>query len=338
MIKKMATLMLTLALVVVVSGCAEKDPFTVVKKGAVKLADVKSYAYEGALSLKIKDGSSTEDEQMNQIIGVLNNAKLTYAGISDLNKKQQSMTLGVEIEGDMQMKVSIQVIVSGDDIYVKVPNIPMLQLPKELVGKYVHINLKDEQNKNEKLKNVLSIDKEKQKQLSKEILSVLNDGFKADKNFTIVDNKDLKIEGVKGIVEYKITNDNVQAIITNLANNVIPGLLNVLSKPEWSTYTSVTADDVKTYKDGLKDLDKGMEEFKKAVDLKNVTTLFGTDKSGTLTYFKQTIGVAVTNDSGKAEGELTADLRLSRFNDKELIVTIPAKSEMKELADTGLGF
>ncbi|GIP39247.1 hypothetical protein J31TS4_25270 [Paenibacillus sp. J31TS4] len=336
--KKRWLVVLFIISIIAVAGCGKKSATDHLKTGFTKMATADSYEFEGTLGVKF-DAKEMEKSNPEMALAsqMLNGFEIKYHGSYNKKTKQQMVTLDVSLKGDMSINLQIPFILDDKNMYIKVPQIPFVPIPKDVVGKYVHLTPEDLKEFDENAPNSFNLDPAKQEDLLKQVGQVLEKHYKDDKYLTVVDEG--KPDGVANLVQYNVNNENLQEEATKLAKNVLPEVLQILAKPEFKDATGITEENVKEYNDSLKDFDKGFTEFQKTGKLNEAKSLIGTNKGGFLNYFKQTIDLSVDDAKTKTKFNVavTSETRMSKFNDSSVQVTIPDKSQtvtVKQLQDS----
>lgn len=327
--KQLAILLLVVALVMVAAGCGKKNASEQLENALIKMATADTYEYEGSLTMNFDsdDLQQSNNPEMAMAASLLNGSEIKYKGAYNKKTNQQSLTLDLAIKGDMSFTFSIPFIMDKEDLYVKIPQVAFLPIPKNLVGKYVHITAADLKKMDPNAPTAgLNTDPEKQSALLKELFLVLNKHYKDDKNLTIVEEN--KPEGVADLLQYSVTNENVEEFVTKLAKTVIPELLSVMSKPEFSEMTGIQAAEIQKYNDSLKGFDSGLQDFKKTTSIKEIKSQVGMNKEGFMNYFKQVVDFDVNDTARDNQFKLKvlSETRMSKFNDSTVTVTLPDKS------------
>lgn len=336
MTKKWLIPLFALILLLSMTACGQnKSAYETLKQGTAKLAEADSFEYSGTLAFKV-DAKTASAEENAQMMQMLSNIEVKFSGVQYKKAKQASVNLELNLKGDMSFSLSVPVIVDNEDVYVKIPQIPMLPLPETVTGKYVHLTKADiEQLSDEAVKSKPQVDPAKQKQLSKELEGVFAKHFKEDDNLVKVSVKKSSAEvpdHVKQVVEYSITNDNFPPLIEKVVKNLIPDIITVLKKPEYQDITGVQADALESYRKSLDGFTT--DELKKQLTVNEAIAQFGVDGSGYLSYLRDKFDFTATEENGdKSNTGIDLTFSATQINKTKAEIAIPKAEETISLTD-----
>lgn len=275
--KKWAALILTLvlAMTVVLAGCSsKKEPKEALEASAVNAMKMTSYEMKSKVTIKDLQvtSASADNAAASQVMSMLKNAELTIDGVYQNDPQQTEMTLGINLKGDMSMSFNIPMVMTQDKLYVKVPSIPMLPLPEDVVGKFLVLDMKELAEQQGTSFNPNMMNPEKTKKLAGEIMNTLFTEYDGKKYFKDVAVKDANLpDGVdaKQVVQFYVTNDNVKEAADILVNKALPKILDIISKDEYREMLGVNQEDIDQMKKDLNSTDSKDEISKGLNDLKN---------------------------------------------------------------------
>lgn len=272
--KKFAAVMLSLMLVltVVLSGCAKKqEPKEAMSTAAKNAMTMSSYEMKSSIvieDLQVKMAAAEGDPTVDQALTMLKNAEFTVTGIHQAEPEQQTeMQMGINLKGDMAMTLNIDMVMTKEKIYVKIPSIPMFPLPENIVGKYLVLDMKELAEQAGETFNPESLDTEKSQKFVTEITDALLAEYDQAKYFKQVETKDAKLpEGVdaKQVVQFYVTNDTLKEALEILVNKVAPKIVDIAGKDEYRDMLGLTKEDIEEAKSMMSSQDQ--EEFKADLD------------------------------------------------------------------------
>ncbi|WP_058303331.1 hypothetical protein [Gorillibacterium timonense] len=336
MVKKWLIPLFALILLLSMTACGQnKTAYESLKQGSAKLAEADSFEYSGALALQLDTKSAAEAEE-TQVMQMLSNVEVKFSGVQYKKAKKASVNLELNLKGDMSFSLAIPVVVDNENIYVKIPQIPMLPLPEEITGKYVHLTKEDiEKLSAEAAQSKPDLDPDKEKQLSKELGDVFAKHFKEDDQLVKVSRKKSSADvpdHVKQVIEYSITNDSFPLLVEKVVKNLIPDIITVLNKPEYQEMTGVQADTLENYQKSLDGFTT--DELKKQLTVNEAIAQFGLDGSGYLSYLRDKFDFTSTEENGdKANTAFDLSFNATNINKTKAEVVIPKKEETISLTE-----
>ncbi|NMO97886.1 hypothetical protein [Paenibacillus lemnae] len=269
--KKFGTIMLSIMLVltVVLSGCAAKkeEPKTAMTNAAQKAMTMESYEMKSSFVIEdLQVSMAGDDPSVNQAVTMMKNAELTLTGIHQAEPQQTEMQMGINLKGDMAMSFNIDMVMTAEKLYVKVPNIAFFPFPENVVGKYVELDLKELAAEAGEEFNPEMMDAEKSQKFATEVLNALMSEYDQEKYFKQIETKDANLpEGVdaKQVVQFYITNENVKDALDILVNKAAPKIVDIAAKEEYREMLGLTQEDIDMAKEEVNNVDQG--EFKEAM-------------------------------------------------------------------------
>ncbi|QCT00817.1 putative lipoprotein [Paenibacillus algicola] len=270
--RKFMSLMLAVLMVmtVVLAGCAKnEEPKAAMTKAAQQAMSMESYEMKSSFiieDLQMNVGMVEDDPTMTQAMTMLKNAELTLSGVYQAEPQQTEMRMGINLKGDLAMTFNVDMVMTTDMLYVKVPNIPTMPLPEDLVGKYLAIDLKELAEEAGEEFDPAMLDTEKNQKFATEVMNALLSEYDQEKYFKEVAVKDANLpEGVeaKQVVQFFVTNDNIKEAIDTLVNQAAPKILDIAAKEEYRTLLGLTQEDIDIAKEELNNVDQG--EFEEAM-------------------------------------------------------------------------
>lgn len=304
----LTALILVLAMSLV-AGCGlggKKNANELLQDALVKSGDVKSAAIDGEISLNLDlsaDMLAEMDASEKMVLDVLKNAKINYKGNYQLDPLQMELILSADIPFDgMKMHFDVPILINKDKMWVKIPSLPFPGF-ESFVGKFIELDFNEMAAlSGEQIPN-MSQSTAATTKFTKEVTPILIKHF--DTNyFSTVDVKSLSLpDGVaaKNAVEFKITQDQLKAVITTFVEKVMPELFDLMAKPEYQELFGLTPAMVAEAKQELNvsaaELDEMMAEMNSVLSNFTISALFAIDKNGFIPQQKITIsGVAKNPD------------------------------------------
>lgn len=309
-----------LAVMMVLAGCSAKPSAKeLLQRAAEKSAQIESFAFSGSLKLDELD-VPMEDipaEQAQQIANLMKSAELSWKGAYRADPMLAEITLNIAIKGDMEINFSLPIVINAEKIWIKVPNIPMLPLPPDLVDKFVEIDLRqlaEEQGTTipdfavlmkltQELNNLVF------KHLDEETFLSTPKKSEAD----LPENAD-----VKDVVKLTITKEQVKPLIETFVKKIGPEAIELLSKDEYREPLGLEQSELEAVKEQLasyseSELAKELESFESEVDTFDVTALLGINRNGFISYADFGLRVTGRDQNGNA-GKIGLKLVMEQTN------------------------
>ncbi|WP_339322890.1 DUF6612 family protein [Paenibacillus sp. FSL W8-0194] len=344
--KKFAVLMLTLimSLTLVLAGCStsKQDPKDAMKSATGNAMKMTSYEMKSKVVIKdlqVSTKETADNEAASQVMSMLKNAELTIDGVYQNDPMQTEMTMGINLKGDMSMSFSIPMVMTKEKLYVKIPSIPMLPLPEDVVNKYLVLDMKELAEQGGTTFNPDSLDQKKAQQLSNEVLNTLFEEYDGKKYFKDINTKDANLpEGVeaKQVVQFSVTDENVKEAAEIFVNKALPKILDIIAKDEYREMVGVTKEEIEEAKKDLTsankdEVSKGLNELKNYLKINQFNINTAIDKKDFPSYQNAAINVEMNDPETKENMKLSMELtnQYSKINDKQTFkIGIPKEGDI----------
>jgi hypothetical protein len=327
--------MLTIMLVLSGCGSAKKDPKEALQLAMENAAKLSSYEFNTSFiinDLSVTSPEITTNPEIGMVYNMLKNAQVTVKGAYQKDPMQLEMNVDLTIKGDASFTLNIPVVMTTDKMWVKIPNIPMLPLPENLVGKFVEVDLKKLAEEAGNQATVGAMDTVKAQELGKEIMKIVFDKFDGKTFFQEVDTKDVTVPAgieAKQVIKLAVTNENLDQGLTTLVKDVLPPVLDLLASDKYKDVVGVTIADVEEAKKSLSDeaeLKKGLEELKKTLKINDFNIITALNKDNYPAYQEANVKADVTSDGESVKLDLKLTSETTNINGKPnfTITTPPA--------------
>lgn len=345
--KKILTGLLSVLLVftLILTACGEKKLGA--KEGLQKALDaameMESYSFNGTLKLDIDlPEEANNDPDAAMILSYLENLELQMNGVSHQDKLQTETTLDLKL-GDMRF--SVPMVFTEKKIWIKVPNIPIpgIALPPEITSKFIELDFEEINELAGEAAPVSpeSIDVDKLKELGLEIFKIVTNHFDEEKYFTVYDPEDIDVpKGIdaKQVIKFNITNENLEPAVITLVDQVIPEILDVLAKPEWTDTLQIDPADIEEMKRELADskgeVNEGLAELKETVNINDFSLISVLDKKNYVPYQELNVDVDITSEGQTGRFGANFIMTLSDINESpEFKIGIPSEDESIKLME-----
>lgn len=319
-----------LAVALVVTGCnTKKEPKEALTSTAVEVMKLNSYMVTN--KLKITDFKVNVPEanqaQLGQTISMLKNAEITIKQVVQKEPMQTEAVIEFKAKSDdVEMSYKMPLIFTKDVFYVKVPQIPFLPLPETVVGKFIKFDLKEIGEQSGERVNFDILNSDKFQKLTAEISNEILNQYDQAKYFKNVDKSEISLpDGFKAkqVVQFNITNDNLNEAIEILITKAFPKVLDIVNKEEYRTMLNISEADIADAKSNLSqmsqaELQNGLKEIKDAVKINKLSLNTAIDDKNYPSYqeanFDVEIGDFKNNQTVQINAKATSEM--TKINEK----------------------
>lgn len=234
--KRMAAALLAVMMFVIV-GCTSSDtPKEALEKAIKNTSEANSYAMHMMFTLEELELTPSADLQQEMgaysgIIGMLHNSTITMDALYQKDPMRMDVMLELALNGPIELKIKVPLIITDKLAYIKMPEIPLFPLPDSITGKFIMIDLEEAAADS----NAGSIDIEQQRQLGKELASILMQNV--DEKLYFSEPKDAELpEGMKAdrIVQFQVDDSNFKQTVDTIIDKVLPEVVKLLQNNEES--------------------------------------------------------------------------------------------------------
>ncbi|MBB6733996.1 hypothetical protein [Cohnella zeiphila] len=319
-----AVLSILMTLVLVLTGCSSSDsPKDSLQKAMEKSADIHSYELSG--SLKLADLKLPEEVMQEEgaagALGFLTNTEISWTGAYQADPMLMELTMKISISGDLAMSFQIPIIMNKEKMWIKIPNIPMLGLPEDMVGKFIELDLK-QMAEDQGAEWPGNADVGNMTKLANDVYAIV---FKHVDEKTYLSNPKPEDAGVpkdkaKSVVQLHMTKDQVEPFVNTLVKDIAPEVIDLLAKNEqYRNMLQLKPEDLDEAKKQLsetgdQDIKDAMAEFDKSVKELDVTANIGIDKDGYASYDDLTVKANIEDNGQSGSGTLKIVTEMSNIN------------------------
>lgn len=322
----MSLLACMLMVMVVLSGCgAKKEPKEAVQAAMENALKMNSYEFKGTFKindLMVSNPSFSNDPQSEMMLTMLKNAEVNLTGAFQKDPMQMEMIFDIKLQGDASFSFNIPLVLTKEKIYVKIPNIPMVLLPQNIVGKFLELDLKQlaEQQGEVKIPNYL--DTAKTQEFAQEFTKILFSKFDGASYFKNVDKKDAKLpDGIdaKQIVKFNITSENFEQAATTLVKDVFPQVLDLMTNDKYKDVFKVTSDGVAKIKKDLENdsqFKTALAEIKKSMKINELSMTTALNKDDFPAYQDAKANLEFNNEGTTVKFDVIFSSQYLKINAK----------------------
>ncbi|MCM3703574.1 hypothetical protein [Paenibacillus macerans] len=248
----MFVLLVMMSLVAVLSGCtAEKEPKEVLSSAALHALGMDSFALESRI--KISDltvNAKSLNPNIGAILSALPNAEINIRQIYRKEPMQTEGQLEIKLAGKVATTITAPFVMTKEKLYLQVPSIPFLPMPKSVTGKFVELDRQELAKQNVEGLSSDLLDPEKTQKLGAELAVAVLGEFEPAPYFKTIDPKEAELpEGVKAkqVVRFEVTNDTAAEAATKVIHNMLPKVLDHLQIHQFTVNTAIAGDNYPVY-------------------------------------------------------------------------------------------
>lgn len=320
-----AVLALLLSIAFVLSGCSEsKSPKDRLASAIEKSADIKSYGLNGSLKiedLKLPDEVMKEDGAASAL-GLLTGAELSWTGAYRADPMLVELNMKISISGDLAMSFNLPVIMNEEKMWIKIPNIPMLGLPEDVVGKFVEFDLKQlAEQQGTEWPN--ATDMTTTTKLANDLSGIFFKHIDEKTYLSEVKAKDVGIaddKGLKSVVQVHVTKDQVEPLVNTVIKDIAPEVIDLLEgNADYQKVLDLKKEDLDDAKKQLadvkdEDVKSALDEFNKTVNSMDVTANIGINGDGYASYTDLTLKGEITDQGQTGSGTIKLVSEMTDIN------------------------
>lgn len=317
---------LLLAIALVLSGCnsKEKAPQDALQASLATSSELDSYTFKGNLKFEEFDLALAEmTEEDTMAMNMFKNAELSWTGAYKKDPMLAEVILKLELKGDMAINFTIPIIVSEKKLWVKVPNVAMLPIPEELVGKYLELDM--DQLAEEAGQEIPTIDPAVSQDFVKDLVEIVFKHVEADDYLSNVKAKDAGIPDdvdVEQVVQAHVEKSQIEPFIKTAIEKIAPEVLDLLeSNEKYRDYVGLTPEDITEARDQLKEadtseLEAGMKEMNEQLKTLDITSNIGIDKKDYPVYNDMTLKASFDSEGNKGSFTVKVVSQLGNVNEE----------------------
>jgi hypothetical protein len=293
---------LLLSIAVVLSGCNAKNkaPKDALQASFSTSSDLTSYSFKGSMKFEefnLTPAQVTEEDTM--MMNMFKNAEISWTGAYQKDPMLVEVTMKMELKGDLAMSFSIPIVASDKKLWVKVPNIAMLPIPENLVGKYLELDL--EQLAKDAGQEIPTFNPKVSQDFVKDLTEIVFKHIDEKEYLTNVNAKDAGIPDgvdVNQVVQMHIDQSQLEPFAKTVIEKIAPDVLDLLkANKEYRDMMSLTEEDIDSAKTALGEADtSGLAQIKDQLKSLDIISNIGIDKKDYPVYTDATVKAAFDVD------------------------------------------
>lgn len=314
-----------LALSVVLGACGKKESEKSAKESLQEAfsqtTSLKSYNFSGSMKFEDFQMTVSEDQaSVDMVANLLKNAEISWTGGYRLDPMMMEVNLKVDLKGDMAISFTLPVIMTETKTWIKVPNIPMLPLPQELVGKYLELDMN--QLAEMAGEEMPQADVALMQKFGNDVMGIIFKHVDESQYLTDVKVKDSGLPSdldLKKVIKLSIDQPKLEPFLKSVIEKIAPEILDLIaSNAEYMKTMQLTNEDIDEAKAELAnaqgELSTAMEEMKSVVKTLDIVSNIGLDKDNYPVYTDMSMKLAGDMDGEKVSYAAKVVSQLSNVN------------------------
>ncbi|MDN4494493.1 hypothetical protein [Ureibacillus aquaedulcis] len=268
--------------------------------------ELDSYKFDGNINLGLILPETEEVEpELAMIFEMLKDIQIDISGAYKKDPMQLEANIDLTLKGDIETKFTMPMVMTQEKMWVKLPDSPLLPLPKELKGKFIEYDLAELAELSGQPASTLDYDL--QMKLNAEIMNLVVELFGKD-FYKEVDPSTVTIpEGVEAdkVIKFELTNETIKPFIDTVLNDMLPKFVELLDNPEYLETLGLTAEDIKLLKEAYAaqeeiNVDEVVAEFNKFLKINQLDEIIVITEDNYISYGKGTVDVTVIVEEEEA--------------------------------------
>ena len=287
------------------AGCASQmGAHELIEKAVNASKELDSYQFDGKLELSIETDAAELGQ--NALTEMLKNIELEVDGVYQREPLQTELNMDVALGG---LSLDIPLIMTEKKMWVQIPALPIPQMPQEMVGKYIQIDLEqmeDDPMLEQSPVGIQSLDMETQQKLGMEIMQIFVSHYDEETYFQVLDAEEAGLAedvDVEQVVRFTLSEDQVEPAISTFIQGVLPDLHELLSEPEWSEALELTEEDLNEMADEIEKAqakeEEALQELGESLKLEQLKLEFGVNGDDQISYQKINIAADVKDEESE---------------------------------------
>lgn len=243
------------------------------------------------------------------VINMLKSAELSWTGGYRVDPMLAEINLQLALKGDLAITFNVPIVMTQKKVWIKVPNIPMLPIPEDVIGKFVELDL--EQLAKDSGQPIPNMDIAKSQKFSNDILAIVFKHVEEEQYLKDIKVKDAGLPAdvdVKQVVQFHMDQTQIEPFLNTIIEKIAPEIIELLStNQEYRDMMQLKQEDLDEAKKALADVKEGeiaegLAEMKKELKSLDITSNIGIDKKEYPVYTDATIKASIESE------ELTGSL------------------------------
>lgn len=317
---------LLLAIALVLSGCTSKakSPKDALQASLSTTSELNSYSFKGSLKFEDFDLNLAEmTEEDTTTMNMFKNAEVSWSGAYQKDPMLVEVELKLELKGDLGINFQVPIIASEKKLWVKVPNIAMLPIPEEMVGKYLELDL--EKLAEQSGQEIPKVDPKQSQKFVEDLINIVFKHLDSEDYLSTVKAKDAGIPSdvdAKQVVQVHVEKSKIEPFLTTVVEKIAPEVLDLIANnKDYLDMTGMTKEDIDSAKEELKSADsttikEGVDEMNKVVKKLDIVANVGIDKKDYPVYSDATIKAAFDSEGNAGSFAIKMVSQLGDVNEK----------------------
>ncbi len=236
----MRLMALFLVVALVAAGCSGggKSVKDDLQQAIIKTTQADSYVLDASIKItefSMSEGMMSDQDQIiaDQMSALLKDATIQANAVYSKKEERTDMVIEVVLPGFMNMKLDMPMIIVGEKVYFKLPQIPMLPLPQDVLNKYIEVDTKALAA--EQGAELPTLDAAEMQKVSQEMLNKSLVHFDEKVFFTKLKASEANLpEDVKAdqVIKFAVTEANYGEALNVIVDKVLPEIIETIKSNE----------------------------------------------------------------------------------------------------------
>ncbi len=243
------------------------------------------------------------DSEAAAVVNMLKSAELSWTGGYRADPMLMEVNLQLALKGDLAITFNIPIVMTEKKVWVKIPNIPMLPIPEDIVGKFVELDLQELAE--QAGQSMPTTDIATSQKLVNDVTEILFKHIEEENYLTEVKAKDAGLpEEVEAnqVVQFHMDQSQIEPLVNIIVEKIAPEVIDLLSNnQEYRDMLQLKQEDLDTAKKDLSELKDGdisdaLAEMKKELKSLDIKSNIGINKKEYPVYTDATISAAIESE------------------------------------------
>jgi len=294
---RLAGIAALMAVSAVLAACsAKKSPEELLRRAAEKSRDIQSYTFAGLLQMEgmtplLGGGNAGFAAPPNQPFQL----EISWNGVYRTDPMLAEADLDIRFTGGSEIAVSLPVVMNRDKIWIRVPDVPLLPVPREAVGQFLEIDqrlLAEEQDAPLSPRDLGAL-----KRLYPDLVGVLFKHLDEKTYFTVLSKKEAVLPDqadVRDVVRMRVDKEHLRPLVETLVRQIAPEAIDLLGREEYRELHGIDPSVLEKMKRELAEyaeteLQQDLQRIERLPDPFIVTADVGMNREGYVTWLDITV-------------------------------------------------
>lgn len=294
---------------------------------------LESYSFNGDLNFGISIPEELKTPEMAMFTDMLEDIKVEMTGTYAKDPMQLEANIKLTMSGEFGVTMNMPMIMTEEKMWFKFPQIPMMPMPEELVGKFIEIDLAELQEIEGQ--PVASMDYDLQMEFALAMNKLFVEQFGPD-FYKLAEADALQVPNnidVQQVVKFELTNETLQPFVERMMTGFLPRFFEVMQDPKYADVLGIPAEDFEEIQEGFEFIEENLNEIVKTIHETISINTFDQhiviDKNDRIAYDVMKMDIDITSEEGQFGLKLGSTMHKTNMNEEaQFVLGIPSKDEV----------